>query len=106
MNGRIVQTYIRIPKQGSLLANVAQGGKMLEIKKSAVPKKAIKIAFLIDKKIKRMGNRMYAMDFGFENGRPYVFELNPRAGFPYPQWKMYYHIWHKELLKTLMQCIK
>ena len=33
MNGKIVQTYIRIPKKGNYLANIARGGRMKEIKK-------------------------------------------------------------------------
>lgn len=106
MNGRVVQTYIRIPKKGSYLANIARGGKMKEIKKALVPPSALKIARFIDNKFRKFGSRIYAIDFGFENKKPFLIEINPQPGLPYPQWKMYYHAWHLSLLKTLLSSIK
>jgi len=107
MNGKIIQTYIRMPKKGSLLSNIARGGSMKEIKKSKVPLIVKKIAFEIDKKyFKKFGPRIYSIDFGFENGRPYIFEMNSQPGLPFKAWRMYYNIWHKELLKTLLSAIK
>lgn len=106
MNGRIIQTYIRIPKKGSYLANIARGGKMKEIKKKLVPKSVLKIVKDIDNKFSKYGARIYAVDFGFEHNQPYLVEINPQPGLPYKKWKMYYNTWHSELLKTLLNAIK
>lgn len=105
MNGTIVQSYVRIPRPDSHLANIAQGGRMLEIPYSAIPPAAKKIVKQIDRLFRHISPRMYAVDFGFEQGRPYIFELNPRAGFPYKAWKRYYHHWHQSLLKTLWSAL-
>ncbi len=106
MNGKIVQTYIRIPKKGSFLANVARGGALKEIPIKKVPRSAKSIALKIDTKLKKYGARVYAIDFGFEDGKPYLFEINPQPGLPYPSWHMYYRKWHKSLLSVLLSCLK
>ncbi len=105
MNGQIVQTYIRTPKKGSYLANVAQGGSMKEVWKKQIPNQAKYIALKIDKQFKKYGARIYAVDFGFEQGTPYLIEINPQPGLPYPSWTMYYRAWHRSLLKTLLSAL-
>ena len=106
MNGKIIQVYIRIPKKGSLLANVARGGHLKEIGKKLVPSSVLKIVKHIDNKFRKFGQRIYSLDFGLENNKPYLIEINDQPGLPYKKWKMYYHQWHKKLLKTLLNSIK
>ncbi|MDD5040580.1 MAG: ATP-grasp domain-containing protein [Patescibacteria group bacterium] len=107
MNGRIVQSYVRQPRKGSYLANVAQGGRMLEIRKNQIPRRARAIAQRIDERFfNYFGPRIYAIDFGFERGKPYLFEINPQPGLPYRQWPLYYRAWHHELLNTLLSSIR
>lgn len=101
MDGKIIQTYIRIPKKGSYRANIARGGHMKEIEKKNLPQTIKPIINAIDKRFKRYGHRIYAVDFGFENGIPYLIEINPQPGLPYPEWPRYYKTWHRELIRTL-----
>lgn len=103
MNGKIVQAYVRIPKKGSLLANVAQGGRLKEIRIKSIPGSALKIVNHIDNQLKKFGDRIYSIDLGFENNKPYLFEINDRPGLPYKKWKMYYNKWHRALLRTLLK---
>ncbi len=106
MSGKIVQCYIRIPKKGSLLANVAQGGRVMEVPIKKIPPAALKIARFIDKKFKKFGPRGYAIDFGFEKGRPYLMEINNSPGLPYKKWPLHYKRWHKGLYRTLRLALK
>jgi glutathione synthase/RimK-type ligase-like ATP-grasp enzyme len=83
INGEIVLAHIRQPKEGSYLANVAQGGKIEELSLEKIPAKALevtkKIQAILDKKYHYP---IYSIDFGFENEKPFVFELNDQIGFP------------------------
>ncbi|MFC1687142.1 RimK family alpha-L-glutamate ligase [Patescibacteria group bacterium] len=98
MDGKLVQTYIRIPKKGSLLANVARGGSLHEFSFQKLPQSARKIISTVDKKLRRYGHRVYSIDIGFEGNTPYVIEINDQPGLPYKKWKQYYRMWHASLL--------
>ncbi|MFH0804686.1 MAG: hypothetical protein V1916_00635 [Patescibacteria group bacterium] len=107
MSGRVVQTYVRIPKVGSYLANVARGGHLKEITLRQVPSAALRIARAIDRDhFRQYGPRVYAIDFGFERGKPYLFEINAQPGLPYKSWRRYYRVWHRQLLKTLWSAVQ
>ncbi len=101
MDGRVVEVFVRIPKRGTLLANVAQGGTLKEIPKGKIPVRARTIVKKIDTRLKRYGHRIYSIDLGFENGTPYLFEINAQPGLPNKRCKLYYEAWHQELLRTL-----
>lgn len=83
-NGEIVLSHVRTPKNGSLLANVAQGGSIQEVLVKDIPSfirdATQKIQTLIDKKY---DFPLYSIDFGIQNKTtPFVFELNDQIGFP------------------------
>lgn len=100
MDGRLIQTYIRVPKKGSLLANVARGGSLHEFPFQKLPKSAKRIITIVDKKLRRFGHRVYSIDIGFEDNKPYVIEINDQIGLPYKKWELYYRVWHRSLLKV------
>jgi len=77
INGKIDHAHVRIPKKGTLTANVALGGKKIFIKNEKIPKKAIQIAKKVDKLFKSYKPRIYSIDFLIdENQRPYIVECN------------------------------
>ena len=82
-NGKIVLSHVRTPREGSYLANAAQGGSLSEVPLKKIPQEIIniteKIKSLVDKKFK---NPVYSIDFGMTKKGPYVFELNDQIGFP------------------------
>lgn len=84
VEGVPILAHIRTPKKGSLLANVAQGGKIKEIPIRKIPARVLKTV----KNIQKIINRkyfypLYSIDFGLdEKGKPFVFELNDQIGFP------------------------
>lgn len=106
MNGEIIQTYVRLPKKGSLISNVAQGGKLKEFTVGKLDSQLRKIVNEVDRYFKQFGARIYAIDFGIEAGRPYIIEINNAPGLPYKKWEIYYHFWHQKLLATLVAAFK
>jgi len=105
MDGRIVQSYVRIPKSGSLVANVAQGGTLKEISKESLPTSVLKIIKQVDLIFKKFGHRVYAVDFGLEKDQPYLMEINRAPGMPFKKEK-YYHQYHRDLLKVFKAALK
>lgn len=84
VDGKIVLSHVRAPKEGSLLANVAQGGSIREIPLENIPASILdsvkKIQARIDKKFNRP---IYSIDLGIQNkSELFVFELNDQIGFP------------------------
>ncbi len=77
INGQLDHAHIRIPKKGSLTANVALGGKKVFISNESIPKKAVNIARKVDKLFSNFYPRIFSVDFLFDKkGRPYIVECN------------------------------
>ncbi|MCF7846141.1 MAG: ATP-grasp domain-containing protein [Candidatus Peribacteraceae bacterium] len=76
IDGEIVQCFARTPPEGSLTANVAQGGSAHEIPLAKIPESAREIAEKVDAKFQSY-DRVYSVDIGFdETGTPKLIELN------------------------------
>jgi glutathione synthase/RimK-type ligase-like ATP-grasp enzyme len=77
----IVYAYTRTPKEGSLLANLAQGGSMKIVPLENLPESVVRIVSAIREKLAVFGNSVYTIDFMFdENQSPWVIELNTMPG--------------------------
>ncbi|MFW5703855.1 MAG: ATP-grasp domain-containing protein [Patescibacteria group bacterium] len=82
-NGTVKLSYIRKPKQGSYLANIAQGGSVEVVPVEKLPLATKRIVRSIDASFKHIRPRLYTIDIMFENGTtPYVVELNSQPGLP------------------------
>lgn len=88
INGEVTWCHIRVPAQGSFLANAAQGGNLTEIDYELVPESVKKIVKIISRKFyKEYDNPVFSLDFGIgSDGRPLIFEINDQIGFP--RWEM------------------
>lgn len=89
VNGEIVLSHVRAPKEGSLLANVAQGGSIQEVLIENIPSFVIdtvkKVQSCIDEKF---DYPLYSIDLGIQKeSGVFVFELNDQIGFPSKQMK-------------------
>jgi glutathione synthase/RimK-type ligase-like ATP-grasp enzyme len=88
VNGQVVWCHIRVPKEGTFLANAAQGGNLTEIDYSRVPSS---IKNIVEKVAKNFyndyDNPIFSLDFGIgKDGVPLIFEINDQIGFP--RWEM------------------
>ncbi|HOX10413.1 MAG TPA: hypothetical protein P5323_02515 [Candidatus Moranbacteria bacterium] len=83
VNGKIVWAHVRMPKKGSYLANVAQGGTIKEILLKDIPSYVLNTIASIQKKIDaKFDKPIYSIDLGVAGGKAYVFEINSHIGFP------------------------
>ena len=81
VNNKMVYSYIREPKEGSYLANLAQGGTLKIVPKSKLPKSIFPIISYINKTFETFNPRIYSIDFMFDKkGRPWIVELNSMPG--------------------------
>lgn len=84
VNGKVTLAHVRTPREGSLLANVAQGGSIQEVLPENIPDfikdTTKKIQIIIDT---NFNLPLYSIDFGVQDQKtPFVFELNDQIGFP------------------------
>lgn len=86
-DGKIVLSHVRIPREGSLLANVAQGGSIQEVPVKDIPKFIIDMIKKIQTRIdEKFDYPLYSIDLGIQDEiRLFVFELNDQIGFPSEQ---------------------
>lgn len=75
--------FLRLPKAGSLVSNLSQGGHAKVVELSAVPPAVLDAVQRIDDYYKDYPTRIYTADFFMEGGKNvYLIETNTRPGFP------------------------
>ena len=80
LGGKIVQTYIRVPKPGSFICNEHKGGILKYIPKSDIPKKVIRAAKGITQILGEYPS-LFSLDFIISNeGGVYLLEANTGPG--------------------------
>ncbi len=84
-NGEPKLAYIRIPVEGSLLANVAQGATTQTVAIEKVPESVHQMVASVDAKLAKFSPRIYSIDFLISGDTPFIVELNSRPGFPNPK---------------------
>ncbi len=105
INDEIIYSYIREPKEGSYLANLAQGGSLKIVQKEKLPKSIMPIIKDVGSAFESFRPRIYSIDLMFdEKQRPWIVELNSMPGlFFTPEEKPYMIEMYKELLKVFKQ---
>ncbi len=99
---KLSYAYLREPKVGSFLANLAQGGKLTIVPVENLPKALAPIVEFINETFSSFPDRIFAIDFMFdETGQPWIVELNSMPGlFFSPEEKPYMIEMYQELLKV------
>jgi len=102
VNDKIIYAYIREPKKGSFLANLAQGGSLIIVPKNKLPKNLQPIIKSANEIFATFSPRVYSMDFMFdEKGKPWIVELNSMPGlFFTPEEKPHMIEMYEALLKA------
>lgn len=81
INDELVYSYVRVPKAGSLLANVAQGGKMFIVASQNLPPSINPAIVAVQKAFARFPRKIYTIDLMFdESAHPWIVELNTMPG--------------------------
>jgi glutathione synthase/RimK-type ligase-like ATP-grasp enzyme len=102
VNNKIIYSYIREPKKGSYLANLAQGGSLKIVPENKLPKSLDPIIKYANEIFETFNPRIYSIDFMFdENKKPWIVELNSMPGLYFtPAEKPYMVNMYNELLKV------
>ncbi|MCW1930584.1 MAG: hypothetical protein KIH62_004715 [Candidatus Kerfeldbacteria bacterium] len=100
-NGEPKFAVIRQPKGDGVLANLAQGGSLFEVKVGDLPQWALDMVPVVEKELAQYGPRMYTIDMMFGNGRPYLVELNDKPAVPWRTWS-YFDPMIDTILDTLL----
>lgn len=81
----LVYAYVRTPKDGSFLANLAQGGSMKIIPTNELPESLNPIIDDTRQLFARFPQKTYTIDVMFDtNGRPWIIEFNTMPGMFFP----------------------
>lgn len=108
VNHKLIYSYIREPKNGSYLANIAQGGSLTIVPKNKLPTSIRPIISHANKIFETFTPRIYSIDFMFDqHKRPWVVELNSMPGlyFSYEE-KPYMIEMYNELLQVFKDNLK
>lgn len=105
-NGKISYSYLRIPKKRSLIANIQQGGSMINLKEHQIPTAAKKLARDVDEKFKDFWPRIYTIDLIFDKQqKPWLIELNSKPGiYFYPKDKKLQDKFYMDIINSLKLC--
>lgn len=80
LGGKIIQTYIRMPKKGDFRCNEHQGGTLKYISKSELPQEVVNISNKISNTLNKKCS-LFALDFIISNnGNIYLLEGNTGPG--------------------------
>lgn len=80
-NGEPKLSFIRLPKQGNILSNIAQGGSAIVVPIQDVPAEILDLARTVHDHYGHYEHLIYTTDFFVgNNGRPYLIETNTRPG--------------------------
>jgi glutathione synthase/RimK-type ligase-like ATP-grasp enzyme len=101
VNKKVVYAYIREPKKGNLLANLAQGGSLKIVPNKLIPASVLPIIQKAHKIFASFSPRIYTIDIMYDtNKKPWVVELNSMPGLYFTpeektcMTKMYHSLLH------------
>lgn len=102
VNEKIIYSYMREPKKGNYLANLAQGGTLKIVPFNKLPKSIFPAVEFANKIFETFVPRVFSIDFMFDKkGKPWIVELNSMPGlFFTPKEKPYMLKMYWELLKV------
>ena len=105
VNDKIIYSYIREPKKGSFLANLAQGGSLIIVPRKKLPRSLAPIIKHAHELFATFSPRIYSIDFMFdEKKKPWVVELNSMPGLYFtPEEKPYMIEMYNALLQVFQK---
>lgn len=78
--GEIIYSYVRIPKQGTFISNVHQGGELAVVDIASLSETCIEFVKSVDKRLSKYNERLYAIDMILTPSGYRLVELNSQPG--------------------------
>lgn len=107
INGEVVLCFVRTPPEGSLLANVAQGGKKIEVPVPNIPAEPLALLKDVEHALSRFPRRVYSIDLGRNaDGTWKIIELNSMPGMTQTAEGPYSKLFQEALAELLVRSAK
>ena len=102
VNKKIIYSYIREPKEGNYLANLAQGGSLKILPLNKLPRSIFPIIESANQVFETFNPRIFAIDFLFDQDKkPWVVELNAMPGlYPAPGEQHHINRLYREMIRV------
>jgi len=102
VNGEPINSFLRAPQKGSLVANVARGGKGTSVNLNDIPKEVLDLVYEIDENVKQYFPAIYAADFIRSDKGYKLLELNSRPGVQHPDWSATHQKFNNAIVDMLV----
>lgn len=104
----ISYAYIRTPKRGSLLCNMARGGKMQNIEVKEIPKSMKTVCKKVMRKLSSFTSLIYSVDLSLDkDGKAKIIEMNSRPGlYFYPKDKEKQCYYYNHIMDNFIDYLK
>lgn len=104
IDGDIVVSYIRTPKEGLLISNVSLGGTEIEVLPEDIPKEAYELYKVVDAVLSMYPRRVYTVDVALDkSGAWKLIELNGKPGLSPLSMGESYEKFYEKLANLLLQ---
>jgi len=104
INGVPGHAFVRQPPIGSIVSNLALGGRMIDVDIERVPDSVLSIVSKVDNYMSRFGERIYTIDFAIdENDRPWILEMESSPTFSYPPEMEYKKLGFMKTIATVLK---
>lgn len=105
VNGRAINSFIRTPKKGSLLANVSQGGKGTSIELEQIPDSALELVEKITIHMADYYPSVCAVDIMNTDKGYKLIELNSRPGLQHRSWSTTYLRFNQAIVEMIVMAL-
>ncbi len=105
INGEPMYTFIRVPAEGSYLANVAQGGTEIPLSLDKLPASLLIMVKQINKKLEQYRPSIFASDFVNSKDGFKLVELNSRPGVCNPKLSPQDKNFNDKIVEMLVVCL-
>lgn len=105
VNHKPLNSFVRNPKEGSLLANIGQGGSGRSIGIEEVPAEVLELVSQIDQQCSKYEPCLYSADFMLGKRGWKLIELNSRPGVQHPSWSGSYEKYNNAVVDMLVQAV-
>ena len=105
VNGKPINAFLRVPKEGTLIANISRGAVGTSINITDVPQEVMDLVQKIDTKVQTFFPAAYGADFVRSPKGYKLIELNSRPGIQHPDWQKTYQLFNDAIIKMLVEAV-
>lgn len=105
VDNKATNALVRLPKPGTLQANIALGGTGLSISLDQVPKEVYELLDKIIQEFQKYDPSIYAADFMNSQHGWKLVEINARPGVLHEEWTQYYNDFNQSVIDLIVKTV-